>query len=389
MQLDPKTVELSKIKQIELLASARPDTVSLAQGIPSFDTPDEVKRFAIRAIEDGRVAKYSLAPGLIELREAIEESLIKDSMHYDSEEEIIVTAGSIEAISATMLALLQSGDEVILFSPSYVSYRQSILLAKAKPVYVPLDEEHEWSINFEALLAALTSNTRVILICNPNNPTGSIFKKDDLLKIAQIAESRNLFVVLDEVYKDFIYDNRTFYSLATESKYRDRVIRVYSFSKAYAMTGWRIGYLHTSKELARRILAVHDGLVTCAPVVSQYAALGALTLPAASWQVYLGEYKARRDLLASYLDKIVGLTYTMPTASYFFFPKINRNVVNNYADSETFALQMLSIAGVATVPGSAFGPSGEDHLRLSFGRDRETISKGMERMMTFFKSHAD
>ncbi|PJE75783.1 hypothetical protein COV04_02465 [Candidatus Uhrbacteria bacterium CG10_big_fil_rev_8_21_14_0_10_48_11] len=383
-------VELSKIKQIELLAASRPNTVSLAQGIPSFDTPKEIKKATITALNAGRVAKYSLAPGLIELRELIEGSLAEEGSQYDAQSEIIVTAGSIEAISSTMLALLEPLDEVILFSPSYVSYNQSIRLAGAKPVYVALDEASGWQFDKEAFLAALNKKTKAVLICNPNNPTGTIFDKQQLLAIAEIAYDRGIYIIMDEVYKDFLYeeDKTSLYSLTQEVRYRDLVIRIYSFSKAFSMTGWRVGYLVAAEQNARKILAVHDALVTCAPVISQYAAIKALEMPRKAWLTYLNEYKGRRNLMYDHLNRISALHFTVPSAAYFFFPRVNATRIRDYHNSEMLSLALLQVAGVAVVPGAAFGPSGEHHLRLSFGRDRTTINEGMKRLSDFFAAYA-
>src|SRR3989344_3850104 len=189
---------------------------------------------------------------MIELREAIEESLFRQGMNYNFENEIIVTAGSIEAIAATLLALASTGDEIIILSPSYVSYAQAIKLAGAKPVYVALDEENEWSLNVAALAGAVSAKTKAIIICHTNNPAGTIFNKQQLLAVAELAQKKNFFIVIDEVYKDFLYeeaDRQNYFSLAMAPEFRRQVIRIFSFSKAYAMTGWRIGYLHTDKSL--------------------------------------------------------------------------------------------------------------------------------------------
>jgi len=383
-------LELSIIKQIEIRASEKSDVVSLAQGIPSFDTPDFIKNKVIEYIQSGRVAKYSLAPGLLELRELIEESLELERMYYDFETEIIVTAGSIEALTATFLTILSPNDEVILLSPSYVSYLQSILIAKGHPVYVSLNEADGWSIDIDKINKAITNKTKAILICNPNNPTGTVYSKKDLLSLANIAEQNNLIIITDEVYKDFIFDKETretYFSIAEESKYRDRIVRIYSFSKAYAMTGWRVGYLHTEQSLAKKILAVHDTLVTCAPVVSQYAAIAALQMNQNEWKVYFDEYKTRRDLMCKKLDEITDyLDYIKSTASYFIFPRLKTQNIKHYVDSKNLTFDILDKIGLAVVPGAPFGPSGEHHLRLSFGRTQEDITKGTERLLKYFKS---
>jgi aspartate/methionine/tyrosine aminotransferase len=200
-----KDIKLSTIKEIELRASKYPDAVSLAQGIPDFDTPDFIKRRVERALRRGVVAKYSLSPGLPELRELIEESLEKENMFYDWEKEILVTAGSIQGITATVMAITNPGDEVIIPEPTYTSYQEVIKLAGCKPVFVPLNEEEGWSFDIEKYKKVITKKTKAIFYCNPNNPTGTIYSKKQLLELAELAEKNNLFLISDEVYKDFIY----------------------------------------------------------------------------------------------------------------------------------------------------------------------------------------
>jgi len=380
--LSEKEVNLSPIKDMELRASRIPGVVSLAQGVPSFDTPDSVKRAAIEAIEKGRVAKYSLAPGLLELREVITQKLEQENKFFDFEEEVIVTAGSIEAITATLLTILAPGDEVLIPDPTYTSYQSAIKVAGGVPVFVPLDEARHWAFDIAELEKKITHRTKALLFCNPNNPTGTIFTRNQLHAVAQLAIKHNFFVLSDEVYKDFIFDNNEkFYSLAEMRGIRDRLIYIFSFSKAYAMTGWRIAYLATHSELAKKILGVHDALVTCAPVVSQYAALAALEMADEELARYHKIYKNRRDLICRRLDKLSDIfEYQEPDSAYFVFPRIRAG-----GDSKQFAIELLERAKVATVPGVAFGPSGENHIRVCFGRSEEDIDLAFDRLEEFFK----
>ncbi len=379
--------ELSVIKQIEILAAHRPGSVSLAQGIPSFDTPEPIKRRVQEAMSKGLVAKYSLAPGMFELREAIDVHLEAQGMAYDYDTEIIVTVGSIEAITSTMLAVVGPGDEVLIATPSYVSYKESVKLAGATPVFVSLDESRDWAVDVGAFERAITPKTRAIILCHPNNPTGTLFSKNDLLNLAELAEQHDIIIVADEVYRDFLYDEadrEAYFSLAMETKYRHRVVRVFSFSKAFAMTGWRVGYLHTARPLAERILKIHDTLVTCAPVISQYAALAALEMKPAEWLPYREEYQARRDLLCHGLDELSKyFQYVLPHAAYFMFPKLVTENFAGYTDAHALCLDLLHSVGLAAVPGSAFGPAGEHHIRLSFGRSREDIVEGIARLKKY------
>ncbi len=414
-------IKLSPIKQMELLAAKIPDVVSLAQGIPSFDTPEIIKKAALKALHRGVVAKYSLTYGLPELRETIEQKLAEDGMYYDFEKEIIVTAGSIEAITASLITIINSKrDQVILFSPSYASYPEAVKVAGGQPVFVNLIEEKGWRIDFENLNKKINNRTAAIIICNPNNPTGTIFPKEDLLKIAELVWKKKIFIIGDEVYKDFIYSDSIlgasdvqklkFFSLAQIPELRKIVIRVFSLSKTYAMTGWRIGFLHSDEENVKEILKVHDSLVTCAPVISQYAAISALDFADREIEEFRRKYQERRDLICQYLDELSDFFfYQRPNSSYFVFPKIKADLRGLKADksltykyvgdkrgyisvnqrynqrksaslSWDFALNLLEKAKVAVVPGIAFGPSGEGHIRMSFGRSEKDINEAMRRI---------
>lgn len=382
-------LKLSPIKKVELIASKIPGVVSLAQGIPSFDTPEPLKKMAIQAIEQGKVAKYSLSPGIIELREVIEQKLAEEKMFYDFDKEIIVTAGSIEAITATFLTILNLGDEVIIPSPTYTSYQEAIKIAYGKPVFVDLDEEKGWAFNIENFKKAITSKTKALLFCNPNNPTGTIYTKEQLLQLMDLARKNNFYIISDEVYKDFVYlepekgsKGNKIFSLGQIPEFRKQFIRIFSFSKAYAVTGWRLGFLHTDTSIAHEILKVHDGLVTCAPVVSQYMGIAAFQDADNFIEHYYQEYLKRRDLICQRLNNLSDIfSYQKPNSSYFVFPKI----LIDHESSEDFCIKILKQAKVATVFGSAFGPNGENHLRMSFGRSEEDINLAFDRLDNYFK----
>ncbi len=381
-----KDLRLSIIKQIELEATKYPNVVSLAQGIPSFDTPGCIKRRVENALNRGVVAQYSLSPGLPELRELIEYSLAKENMYYDWQKEIIVTAGSIEGITATILALTNPGDEILIPEPTYTSYREVIVLAGCKPVFVPLNEDSGWTFELNKYEELITEKTKAIFYCNPNNPTGTIYNKQQLLGLAELAKKHNLYLISDEVYKDLIdYNkkiaNEPIFSLAEVKELRHRVVRLFSFSKAYAMTGWRVGYLHSDEKNIKEILKVHDCLVTCAPVISQYAAMGALEMGDKDIDFFWQAYKRRRDLACHRLDKLnKTFSYIKPDSSYFVFPRIKTT-----NDSWMFSIDLLKKIQVAVVPGMAFGPNGEGHVRINFGRDEKTINEAFNRMDEYFK----
>ncbi|OGI25334.1 MAG: hypothetical protein A3J76_02095 [Candidatus Moranbacteria bacterium RBG_13_45_13] len=400
-------INLSPIKEMELRASRIPGVISLAQGVPSFDTPEAVKRAAIEAIERGKTAKYSLAPGILEFRETIAQHLEKENIFFDFEREIIATAGSIEAITATLLAILEPGDEVLIPDPTYTSYQPAIRLARGVPIFVPLEEKKHWALDIEKFERLITPRTKAFLFCNPNNPTGTIFTRNQLHALAQLAIKHDIYILSDEVYKDFIFDSaEKVYSLAELRGIRDRLVYIFSFSKAYAMTGWRIAFLATEQSLAARILAVHDSLVTCAPVVSQYAGMAALEMAQGEVKKFREIFRSRRDLICKRLDRLLRVfEYQKPDGAYFVFPRIKDDILRKIAGSPPaslreqsstcealragggswqFALELLEKARVATVPGIAFGPSGENHIRMCFGRSEEDINEAFDRMERFF-----
>ena len=381
-------VKLSPIKAMELAASRVPDVVSLAQGIPSFDTPEPIKSFVQQKIAEGECATYSLTPGLPQLREYIAESLLREAMHYDPDQEIIVSSGSIEALAATLLALTQPGDEIILPSPSYASYQEVVRIAGCTPRFAPLREEQNFAFNEEAFEACLSPRTRAILYCNPNNPTGTVFSEAETRALVALAERHNLFLIIDEAYKDFVYTPEAYFSPAQVAEVRQRIVRIFTFSKAYGMTGWRVGYLHSDARNVQEILKVHDALVTCAPVVSQYAALAALEYGHEHITTFRQAFKQRRDLTLTYLDQLSHVfDYQKPEGAYFVFPRV-KDVVAHAHDSHALAYNILEKAKVAVVPGIAFGPSGEAHIRLNFGRESDDITTAFERLSEYFSPAA-
>jgi aminotransferase len=377
-------VELSPIKDIELRASRIPGVVSLAQGIPSFDTPLPIKRYVQQKMAEGACAKYSVAPGLPELRELISETLVREGMQYDPDGEILVTCGAIEAITATLLATVGPGDDVLLASPTYASYLPAVRLTGAVPRFVALDEDANFDLDTDAIADAVTRRTRAILLCNPNNPTGTIFSTEQMARMLDIAERHDLVVITDEVYKDFVYTDTVPANAASFPQHRDRVVSIWSFSKAYAMTGWRVGFLAAPRERVARILKVHDALVTCAPVVSQHAAVAALQLGAPFIEQFRREFRDRRDRIIERLDRLPHIfDYQRPNASYFVFPRV-KDTVPSARDSRRLATDLLERAHVAVVPGIAFGPTGEAHLRLCYARTPEEIDAACDRLEAYF-----
>ncbi|MFW2367783.1 MAG: aminotransferase class I/II-fold pyridoxal phosphate-dependent enzyme [Desulforhopalus sp.] len=376
--------ELSPIKAMELAASGLPDVISLAQGIPSFRTPARVIRFAQEKIAAGLCDKYSLTTGLTELREEIALSLEADGLYYDPEREILVTAGSIEGITATLLAFTSPGDEVLLPSPSYASYLGAISIAGCVPRYVELDEENNFDFHVEKIEQGITRKTKLLLYCSPNNPTGTLFSQQKTRELVRICQKHNLTILIDEVYKDFYYVDEPHFSATQIPEARELIIRACSFSKAYAMTGWRVGFVHADKQRINRIVKFHDAMVTCAPVPSQYAAIGALRYGSDFLEEFRLEFKKRRNYCISRLDELSQvMDYQIPKATYFVFPRI-KDIIEYANDSHRLAYDILDKVKVATVPGVAFGPSGESHLRINFGREMDDLVEGFDRMEDYF-----
>lgn len=381
-----RDVRLSPIKEMELAASRIPGVVSLAQGIPSFDTPAPIQEYVREKISSGACSRYSLTPGLPKLRELIADRLLADGMRYDPDGEILVSCGAIEAITATLLAAIEPGDEVILPSPTYPSYLEAIRIAGGVPRFVSLVEEENFALDPDEIDRAVNRRTAAILYANPNNPTGTIYTRRQVERVAEVAGAHGLLLVTDEVYKDFVYSEVELFTAARLAEMRTQVVRIFSFSKAYGMTGWRVGFLHSDRRNVTEILKVHDALVTCAPVVSQYAAIAALELADDFIAQFRREFRERRDRTLGFLDSLSHVfDYQKPNASYFVFPRV-KDPVPLARDSRRLALAILERARVALVPGIAFGPAGEAHLRISYSRRMEDIDLAFERLAGYFES---
>jgi len=382
--VEESNFQLSPIKAMELAASRIPGAISLAQGIPSFATPLAIRDYVKEKIDSGACDKYSLTTGLSEFREEVALALNQDGLNYDPETEIIATCGAAEGISAAIMGLTSPGDEVIIPSPTYASYLGSVGLAKCEPRFIALDEDNNFNFDIESLKNSLSKKTKVILLCSPNNPTGTLFSEANLREVTKLALERGIYLVIDEVYKDFYYVDHPHFTPASIPEARSHVVRVCSFSKAFAMTGWRVGFMHSAAATIQRILKYHDAMVTCAPVVSQYAAIAALRFGAESVRGFQAEFRRRRDYTIERLDKLSNvLDYQVPKATYFVFPRIKQSVLFS-ENSQRLAYDILEKAKLALVPGSAFGPAGESHLRISFGRDMHDLQEGFNRLEHYF-----
>ena len=376
------SISKSAIHEMTRLSKEINDVSFLSWAKPTSGTPEHINKAAIEAIQKGLVGGYSPSDGLLELREEIVKKLARDNTISANPNQILVTVGAIEGIASAVMASVDPGDEVIVPSPTYSTHVRLVQLASAKPVFLPLDEDKDFTLHIENLKKAITPRTKAILYCSPNNPTGTIFSEKTLRKIAEIALENNLIIITDEAYEYFVYDGNKHFSIASIPEVQNNVISCYTFTKTYAMTGWRIGYLHAQENLIPQIKKAHIPFAICAPVISQYAALEALKGSQDCVDEFRSHYKSARDLMCDRLDRLDAVfSYVKPTGSYLMFPKI---LIDEGKDSIKFCVDLLQKAKVSTTPGIAFGPTGEQHLRLSFCVDEHMINTAFDRMEEYF-----
>jgi aminotransferase len=373
----------SAIHEMTRLSKEVEDAAFLSWAKPTSDTPEYIKETAIAAIKNGLAGGYSENSGLLELRKEIVKKLKRDNNIDANTSQIMVTVGAIEGLSAAVMALVDPGDEVILPTPTYSTHIRQVVISSGKPVLVPTIEEEGFIFDIEAIKKAITSRTKAILFCSPSNPTGTVFNEKQLRQLADIALENNLMVITDEAYEYFTYDGHKHFSIASIPEMRKNVISCFTFTKTYAMTGWRIGYLHADEEIIPQITKAHIPFAICAPVVSQYAALGALKGPQNCIVDFREHYLATRNLMCERLDALDSVfQYHKPEGSYLMFPKI---LLEEGKDSTTFCKDLLKKGGVSTTPGIAFGPTGQSHLRLSFCVPEDEINKAFDRMEDYFR----
>ncbi|MCK5376699.1 MAG: pyridoxal phosphate-dependent aminotransferase [Acidobacteria bacterium] len=372
----------SAIHEMTRLSQEVEDVAFLSWAKPTSDTPEHIKEGAIRAIADGLVGDYSPTSGVPALRRGIADKLKRDNRIDARDSQIIVTVGAIEGLAAAIMAVCDPGDEVILPSPTYSTHIRQVVMASGRPVLVPCIEEEGFSLDVDAMAEAVTPRTKAILYCSPSNPTGTVFGEDQLRRLAAVARDNNLVVITDEAYEYFVFDGNQHFSIASLPGMEERTISCFTFTKTYAMTGWRIGYLHANEEFVEQITKAHIPLAICAPTVSQYAALAALEGPQDCVVEFRDHYLATRNLMCERLDRMPSVfSYQKPGGSYLMFPRI---LVEEGRDSLSFCKRLLREARVSTTPGVAFGPSGEAHLRMSFCVPEQTINTAFDRLEVNF-----
>jgi len=370
----------SAIHEMTRLSKQIEDVAFLSWAKPTAETPGHIKKAAIRAISEGMTGGYSEPGGLPELRSLISNKLKSDNRIDASPGEIIITVGAIEGLAAAVMAVIDPGDEVIIPVPGYSTHIRQVQLASGRPVCVPTIEQEGFKLDLDRIESSLTERTKAILYSDPNNPTGSVYSLQELRDLAAIAEKHNLMIITDEAYEYFTYDGISHHSIAGLPGMKERVISVFTFTKTYAMTGWRIGYVHAAEELTAQIKKAHIPMAICAPVVSQYAAIGALAGPQDCIDEFRDHYKRTRDLLCERLNGLSSVfEYVKPSGSYLMFPGIKGE---RGRDSLKFARDLLNHAGVSTTPGIAF--QGESHVRMSFCVPEEMINKAFDRMEEYW-----
>ena len=374
----------SAIHEMTRLSKEVDDVAFLSWAKPTSDTPEHIKEAAVKAIRDGLVGGYSESSGLPQLREAIAQKLNRDNQVKANAGQIILTVGAIEGLAVAVMAVVDPDDEVILPTPTYSTHIRQVQMASGKPVLVPLIEEEGFRLDIPAIKEAVTAKTMAIVFCTPSNPTGTVFPEQDLRQVAEIALEHDLMVITDEAYEYFVFDDHKHFSIASIPEMQNNAISTYTFTKTYAMTGWRIGYLHAHEDLIPQINKAHIPFSICAPVVSQYAALAALQGSQDCVAKFKNHYLMARNLMCERLDRLNRVfEYQRPGGSYLMFPKI---LVNEGRDSTEFCKQLLREGRVSATPGVAFGPTGQGHLRLSFCVPKNMINKAFDRMEKYFKT---
>lgn len=372
-----ETIQPSGIRKFFDIVSEMEDVISLGVGEPDFDTPWHIRDEGIYTLEKGRTF-YTSNSGLKELRVAIAEYLRRRfEVSYDPLHEILVTVGGSEGIDVALRAMLDPGDEVLIPEPCYVSYVPCVVLADGVPVTIELKEENQFRLTKEELLAAITDKTKILVMPFPNNPTGGVMRREDLEEIAQACIEKDIYVLSDEIYSELTY-GADHVSIASLPGMKERTLLINGFSKSYAMTGWRLGYICGPQVIVKQMTKIHQFAIMCAPTNSQYAAVEALRHGDADVAQMRTAYDQRRRYLM-HAFKEMGLSCFEPFGAFYVFPCIKEFGMS----SDEFATRLLEEEHVAVVPGSAFGACGEGFVRISYAYSLENLKLAMERLSRF------
>ena len=387
MKIDRKAERVKKIKLSEIrkfFAAARlfPGAINLGIGEPDFTPPKHIIEASEKAMREGKT-HYAPTTGIPELLEALARKTRRDyNLSYNSESEILVTVGAVEAVFLALMATVNLGDEVLFPDPGFVCYEPVIRIAGGVPVPIPLMEENEFRIDVEVVRSLITDRSRVIILNSPHNPTGSVLTYDDLSSLAKLAVEHDLVVISDEVYEKILYDDACHYCVATFPGMRERTVVVNSFSKTYAMTGFRIGFALGPSDIISAMALVHQYTSACVNTPTQYAALAALEGPQDFVYDMVREFDRRRRLVCRRISEIEGLSCVVPKGAFYVFPNIRAFGMS----SERFARFLLEEAKVVVVPGSGFGEHGEGYIRISYATSYENLEEAMNRIERALKS---
>jgi aminotransferase len=377
-----RDIPRSGIRDFFDIVTTMKGVISLGIGEPDFDTPWHVRESTVFALERG-ATHYTSNLGYLELRRALAAYVQRTfGGQYDPQTEVLVTVGVSEALDLALRALLNPGDEVLYHEPCYVSYRATILFAHGVPVIVETRPENGFRLTREMLEAKLTPRTKALMLNFPNNPTGAVMSRADLLDVAAFASEHDLIVITDEIYGELTYDG-PHTSLVSLPGLRERTIFLHGFSKAWAMTGFRLGYACAPPELIEAMMKIHQYTMLCASSLSQKAAIEALARPASDIANMVQEYRRRRNFIAAALTDM-GLECHRPLGAFYAFPSIARSGLS----SRDFALRLLQEEKVAVVPGSAFGACGEGFVRCAYATSMDNVTEAMARMKRFISRHA-
>ena len=373
-------IQPSGIRKFFDVVSEMPDAISLGVGEPDFDTPYSVREEGIYALEKGRTF-YTSNAGLKELREEISRYLKrKYSLDYDADNEIMVTVGGSEAIDVALRCMVDPGDEVLIPTPCYVSYLPCAIMADAVPKVIELKAENQFKLTRQELIDSITDKTKILILAFPNNPTGAIMTKEELEELVPVIIEHDLFVISDEIYSELTYDNKHC-SIASLPGMKERTVTINGFSKAFAMTGWRLGYACAPKEIMKQMIKLHQFAIMCAPTNSQFAAVEALRNCDDDVDRMVEAYNQRRRFLLNSF-KEMGIDCFEPFGAFYVFPSIAKFGMT----SDEFANRLLREQKLAVVPGTAFGECGEGFVRISYAYSIENLKQGMDRIRKFIES---
>lgn len=376
-----KEIKPSGIRRFFDIAAQRENVISLGVGEPDFQTPWCVRKTAITALEKGRT-KYTANAGLAELRSTISDYVKrKTGVKYDPDHEIIITVGGSEGIDIGIRTLIDPGDEVLIVEPCFVCYAPLVTLMGGVPVSVETREENEFRLTPEALKAKITDKTKLLILPFPNNPTGAVMDRESLESIAEVIRGTDIIIMSDEIYSELTYSDEPYTSIIRLEGMAERTLYVNGFSKAYSMTGWRMGYICGPEPIMKQMLKIHQYEIMCSPTVSQYAAIEAIKSCDKDISRMVNEYNIRRRWLVGALNDL-GLTCFEPKGAFYVFPSIKSTGLS----SEEFCERLLFEHNVAVVPGNAFGECGEGYIRISYAYSLKHIMEAVKRIEEFLKT---